>query len=181
MATAPEPPDDSSTPPLGTARRVPRPNAMEPAAARLQRLDRVSWILDRAIPIGRYRIGIDPIIGLLPGIGDWIGTLLSVYVLYEGARLGAPVSLLLRMTGNIFIETVLGAIPVLGDFFDFAWQANTRNLTLIRRYHGPAWRPRALRTVWAAVAVTALLLLAAAIGLTVLLFKAALNFGGFRF
>ena len=56
-----------------------------------QVLEEPVWILDQAIPIGRWRVGVDPILGLLPGAGDWIGALLSVYVLYEGARLGTPV------------------------------------------------------------------------------------------
>lgn len=172
--------DENWEEPTGTAYRVPRTAASDPAAVRLRRLDRLSWVLDRAIPIGRYRIGLDPIIGLLPGLGDWIGAMLSVYILYEGARLGAPGGILLRMTGNILIETVIGEIPLLGDLFDFAWQANTRNVALIHRHHGPTWRPRPLRAVWVAVTVVAFLVLTVAVGLTVLLFHLVMNFEGFR-
>jgi hypothetical protein len=166
--------------PTGEAYPISTAAGTEPAGARLRRLDRVAWILDRAIPIGRYRIGLDPIIGLLPGVGDWIGALLSVYVLYEGARLGAPNLILLRMTGNILVEAILGEIPLLGDVFDFVWQANTRNLALIHRHHDSTWEPRSLRAVWITVLAVTLLVLTVAIGLAVLLVKLVLNFEGFR-
>jgi hypothetical protein len=149
----------------GLARRVPRFDPSNPGHIRLRRLERLSWILDRAIPIGRYRIGLDPIIGLVPGLGDSIGALLSLYILYEGARLGAPALILMRMTGNILLETILGAIPVLGDAFDFIWQANTRNVRLIHRHHAPHWRPRSLHAVWLTVLVAAVVVLAVAFSL----------------
>src|SRR6188474_116355 len=66
-------------------------------AMRFQRLRSLSWVLDRSIPLGKWRIGLDPIIGLLPGAGDWIGALLSLYVFYEGARLGMSKGVLTRM------------------------------------------------------------------------------------
>lgn len=126
---------------------------------RLQRIDRLSWLLDRSIPVGRWRIGLDPIIGLLPGIGDWIGALLSLYVLYEGARLGLPGTALTRMSGNILVETVIGAVPVVGDLFDFGWRSNTRNMALIRRHYRPGLRPRSLRWVGLTVALISFVVL----------------------
>lgn len=128
-------------------------------ARRLQRLDRLAWVLDRSIPIGRCRIGLDPIIGLLPGAGDWIGAMLSLYVLYEGARLGVPRSVLTRMTGNILLETVVGAVPVVGDLFDFAWKANTRNMALIQQHYDPSLKPRPLRRVGWTVLIVAIVVL----------------------
>ena len=65
----------------------------------------------------------------------------------------------MRMTGNILVETIVGAVPLLGDAFDFMWQANTRNMKLIHQHHGPGWKPRPLRAVWIAVLVAAVLLL----------------------
>jgi hypothetical protein len=149
----------------GIARRIPRADPRNPGQARLQRLERLAWVLDRSIPIGRHRIGLDPILGLLPGVGDAIGALLSVYVLYEGARLGAPAHVLARMAGNILVESILGAVPVLGDLFDFVWQANSRNMQLLHRHHAPGWRPRSLRSVWVAVAIAAVLVLSVVIAL----------------
>ena len=149
----------------GVARRIPRFDPLNPGHVRLRRLERVSWLLDRAIPIGRHRVGLDPILGLIPGLGDSLGAVLSLYVLYEGTRLGAPAHVLIRMTGNILVETIIGAIPVLGDAFDFFWQANTRNIRLIHRYHATNWQPRSLKAVWLSVLVAGAIILSVAIGL----------------
>jgi hypothetical protein len=108
---------------MGVAIPIPRSAEYDDAQRRLQRLRRLSWVLDRSIPIGRWRIGLDPILGLFPGAGDWIGAVLSLYVVYESARLGAPAHLLARMGGNILVEALVGTVPILGDLFDFAWQA----------------------------------------------------------
>jgi hypothetical protein len=109
---------------------------------------------------------------LIPGFGDALGALLSLYILYEGARLGAPGPILLRMTGNILFETILGAIPLVGDVFDFVWQANTRNMKLIHRYHAPNWRPRSLHGVWLTVLLAAALILTVAVALAWWIFHA---------
>ncbi len=88
-----------------------------------------------SIPLpGGYRIGLDPIIGLVPGLGDAIGALLSAFIINEARALGAPRSILLRMLGNVALETVIGAIPFAGDIFDAVFKANTRNLSLLARY-----------------------------------------------
>jgi hypothetical protein len=112
---------------------------------RLERLRSLAWLLDRSIPLpGGWRIGLDPLLGLIPGAGDWLGGMLSAYLLYEGARLGLPAHVLGRMVLNIAIEVLAGAVPVLGDLFDFAWQANMRNLQLVERHYRPTLRPRPL-------------------------------------
>lgn len=139
----------------GEARSGPWVHATGGAERRWRRLERLAWIMDRSIPIGRWRIGLDPILGLIPGLGDWVGAVLSLYVLYEGARLGVRGGVLARMTGNILVETIVGAIPVLGDLFDFAWQANTRNLALLRRHYQPGLAPRSLRRVLLTVGAAA--------------------------
>lgn len=156
---------------VGTA--IPQPRARAPldAERRLNRLRRVAWLLDRSIPIGKWRIGLDPIIGLVPGAGDWIGAVLSLYVLYEGARLGVPGHVVTRMAGNILVETIVGAVPVLGDLFDFAWQANIRNLTLIERHYRPELRERPLGKIWLALLLFALLVAATIGALVYLLFQ----------
>jgi Domain of unknown function (DUF4112) len=103
---------------------------------RLRRVHRLSRLLDDwlRIPGTRYRIGLDGLIGLIPGLGDVIGTLLSAYILFEAIQLGAPATLLLRMAGNIALETLVGAIPILGDIFDIAWKANRKNADLLDAY-----------------------------------------------
>ena len=104
--------------------------------ARLRRVHRLSRLLDDwlRIPGTRYRIGLDGLIGLIPGLGDVIGTLLSAYILFEAIQLGTPKTLLLRMAGNIALETLVGTIPILGDIFDFAWKANRKNAALLDTY-----------------------------------------------
>lgn len=103
---------------------------------RLRRLDKLSRLLDNAfaIPGTRFRIGLDGILGLIPGIGDATGAALSIYLIVQAARLGLPVSTLLRMVGNVALETVVGAVPIVGDVFDIAWKANIRNMALLRGY-----------------------------------------------
>lgn len=103
--------------------------------ARMQRLKALAWLLDASIPLpGGWRIGIDAILGLLPGVGDAVGAVLSAYIVNEARALGAPKSVLWRMLGNVAIETVIGSIPFAGDLFDAAFKANLRNLRLLERY-----------------------------------------------
>ena len=101
---------------------------------RLRRLDKLSRLLDNAfaIPGTRFQIGLDGILGLIPGIGDATGAVLSIYLIVQAARLGLPVSALLRMVGNVALETVVGTVPIIGDIFDIIWKANTRNMALLR-------------------------------------------------
>ncbi|MEO7558008.1 MAG: DUF4112 domain-containing protein [Gammaproteobacteria bacterium] len=109
--------------------------AKEDRASR-DRLSRVAWLLDSSIPVPgtRFRIGIDSLIGLIPGFGDAVGALLSSYILAEAARLGMPKSTLIRMGLNIALETVVGMVPIAGDIFDMAWKANQRNVRLLDAY-----------------------------------------------
>ena len=100
------------------------------------RLERLAWILDNSIPIPglNARIGIDPLIGLVPGIGDRIGVLVSSYMRSAAARLGVPRSVLLKMAFNIAVEAIVGILPVMGDLFDMGWKANQRNVKLLGDY-----------------------------------------------
>ena len=131
------------------------------------RLKRLAWLLDSAIPLpGGYRIGLDGLIGLVPGLGDVIAALLSSYIVVEAARLRVPASVLLRMGLNVALELIIGAVPVAGDLFDFAFKANERNVRLLEASLGPPEQVQALRrrsgwTVAAALAVPALVLLLA--------------------
>ena len=103
---------------------------------RLERLRRVGYLLDNSIPIPgtRFRLGIDQLIGLVPGIGDLIGGLLSLYIIVESARIGVPRGLLARMGWNVAVDTLVGEVPILGDLFDIGFKANIRNLALLDRY-----------------------------------------------
>lgn len=103
---------------------------------RAKRLERLAWYLDSSIPVPglKFRIGLDGLIGLIPGVGDTVGTIISTYILAEAARLGTPKSVLLKMAFNVALDTLAGAIPFLGDLFDFTWKSNQRNLRLLNSY-----------------------------------------------
>ena len=100
------------------------------------KLDRLAWILDSSIPIPGtpWKIGLDGLIGLIPGIGDISAGVISSYILFQALRLGVPPLVVARMALNILLESVLGVIPVVGDIFDFAFKANQRNVALMREY-----------------------------------------------
>ncbi|RJQ71917.1 MAG: DUF4112 domain-containing protein [Desulfobacteraceae bacterium] len=100
------------------------------------RLNRLAWLLDNSIrlPGLNYRIGLDPLIGLVPGIGETVGALLSMYIVVEAARSGVPLAIIMRMGLNVVMEVLLGSIPLIGDLFDMAWKANARNMRLMQRY-----------------------------------------------
>ena len=102
----------------------------------IKHLERFAWLLDSAIrvPGTKFRIGLDPLIGLLPGIGDTIAAALSMYIIARAARAGLPRPVLLRMGVNVLLELVIGTIPVLGDLFDMGWKANIRNVRLLKNY-----------------------------------------------
>ncbi|MFM7363421.1 MAG: DUF4112 domain-containing protein [Cuspidothrix sp.] len=102
-------------------------------APRLKRLRQLSRLLDDIvnIPGTKVGIGLDPIIGLLPLCGDVLGLLLSLYIIIESAQLGVSKATLGRMVINVIIDCLVGAIPMLGDLFDFAWKANNYNIILL--------------------------------------------------
>lgn len=103
---------------------------------RLARLRRLVWWLDEGIrlPGTRIRIGLDPILGLVPGLGDAAGALLGASILVEAVRRRVPKATLVRVVGNIIVDTVAGAVPVIGDVFDWVWKSNRRNLQLLERH-----------------------------------------------
>lgn len=160
----------------GSAQRILVEPVFEPgpeARKRLTRLRRVAWLMDRSIafgPGGRWRIGLDPLLGLIPGLGDWLGAGVSLWMLYEATRLGLRWSILTRMAGNILVEAIVGSVPILGDLFDAAWQANQRNWRLVERHFSATLRPRPMRRIfWAFALVGGLFLF----GLAVLVFVVA--------
>lgn len=85
------------------------------------------------LPVIRVPVGIDALIGLVPGAGDLVSALISAGIVIEGARLGARKGTVLRMAGNIGIDFAIGLLPIVGDYADVLFRANTRNLDLIRR------------------------------------------------
>jgi hypothetical protein len=118
---------------VAMASRQPSPQELEAARSRVRGL--ANW-LDAAfrIPGTRIRIGLEPIIGLIPMVGDVVGLLLSASIVFEAVRLGAPGAVILRMLLNLALDALIGLIPVLGDLFDFGYKANLRNSRLLEQH-----------------------------------------------
>lgn len=129
---------------------------------------RLTHWLDSAvrIPGTQITVGLDALLGLIPGGGDLAGAALSAYLVTLAARAGAPASVLARMIGNVVIDAAVGTIPVLGDLFDVGWKANSRNLRLLEaQLDQPEPTARASRWQVALVLAGLLLLFAAAVAL----------------
>ena len=103
---------------------------------RFHSLKRFAEVLDAGIriPGTSWRFGLDPILGLIPGFGDVAGAVLAGWIFVEAVRLGASRATLLRIAGNVALDASAGALPVVGDVFDFAWKANLRNVALLERH-----------------------------------------------
>jgi hypothetical protein len=149
--------------------RIPEPVAPE--------LEALGHLMDNAfrVPGTNVRFGLDPVLGLIPGLGDFASTVVSVLILAAGVRYGVPRITLMRMALNIGLDFVVGAIPVVGDVFDVWWKANQRNLALLQSRasaYGPD-RRRATAADWGFVlllVLALLLVLSASIALVWFLF-----------
>lgn len=119
-----------------------------PESPRLRRIRFISKLLDQSIVLpGGYRIGLDPLMGLVPGVGDLLASSIAFYLVYQAARMGVPKRVLLRMSGNILLEGLVGQIPILGDLFDAVWKANVRNRNLVEQHYRPGQPERSVRAI----------------------------------
>lgn len=119
------------------------------------------------LPFG-WRIGWDGIIGLIPGLGDFATNLLSFYIVFKAALLGCPLSIVTRMGLNILIDNLLDAIPILGNFLDFAWKSNCKNVALLNQY---LQNPHRTTRVSRAVVLSVILMMALVVcGVVILTF-----------
>ena len=111
---------------------------------RLKNLRRIAWLIDGAfrVPGTRFRFGLNSLIGLTPAAGDAVLAVISLYIVNEARLLGLPGHKLARMLGNVGIETVAGAVPILGDLFDMGFKANLRNLAIVEDHLGVSIRRR---------------------------------------
>jgi hypothetical protein len=144
--------------------RVTRMRQLTPGQVqRLDALRKVAQLLDSAfvVPGTSMRIGLDPIAGLVPAIGDLISPLFTIGILWQSRELGIPKVVQLRMIFNVAIDTVLGLLPVLGDLFDFAWKANDMNMALLDRHAYEEHRPTPGDWLFVLVMVLLLIVIAA--------------------
>lgn len=103
---------------------------------RVAALRKVADLLDSAlvVPGTSYRVGLDPILGLIPVLGDLVSPLFTLAILWQARDLRLPRVVQFRMIVNVAIDAVVGAVPFIGDLVDFAWKANLRNLALLERH-----------------------------------------------
>jgi len=136
---------------------------MPPDPRGLESLRRWARIFDSAfrIPGTQITFGLDPILGLVPGLGDVASPVFSLFFVWHGFRLGVPKVVLARMVLNVLIDTGVGVIPVVGDLFDFGWKANAWNLALLERHAIAGRSPTSLDYVF--VIVCSVLLMAAVV------------------
>lgn len=133
--------DDFKRPlPLG----IELPTGRAPADVR-RRMEAMERLLERSltIPGTKIGVGLDAVLGVIPVVGDAIAAALGAYLLWEAKNLGLPKWKLWRMAGNIAFDAAVGAVPVAGDIFDFAFRSNSRNLRIVKRHldrHHPETR-----------------------------------------
>ncbi|EAQ03482.1 hypothetical protein OB2597_02642 [Pseudooceanicola batsensis HTCC2597] len=119
----------------------------ETPLSRVERAERVAHVMDRAfrLPGTSIRVGLDSIVGLVPGVGDTLAVAPSLFILSEAYQIGLPKRRLARMAGNIGIDWAIGLVPLVGDIFDVGWKANSRNAAMMRDHitrHGKAGKDK---------------------------------------
>jgi hypothetical protein len=100
-----------------------------------QSLRRLARLLDSQFSIGNFRFGLDPVLGLVPGVGDFISLTISGGFLALAAKHGASRKLLILMALNVLFDAIIGSIPILGQIFDFFYKANNRNVRLLEKHY----------------------------------------------
>jgi hypothetical protein len=141
----------------------------------LARARALARLLDSAarVPGTGIRFGADAVLGLVPGLGDVAGAALAGYLVLLAQRLGAPRAVVLRMLGNVAVDTLGGTVPLIGDLFDVAYKSNLRNLALLERaIERPTTTSRTSRLVVAATLLGLVLLVAGGLVVTVLVVRA---------
>jgi hypothetical protein len=129
----------------------------------LTRVQTLARALDSAIriPGTSIRFGLDSIVGLIPGAGDLVSSVLSGYIILTSARLGVPPALIIRMILNLGVDTLVGTVPLIGDVFDVGYRANLRNAALLEKHLAEPVANRLSNKLAVAAAVVGVILLAA--------------------
>ncbi len=103
---------------------------------KVRAVESLARLMDSQFPLPgtKLNIGLDAIIGLIPGIGDTISLSIAGYIIMQSARLGVGSRIIIQMIINIFIDWLIGLIPIIGDFFDIGWKGNLKNAALLREH-----------------------------------------------
>ena len=134
-------------------------------------LRRFAYFMDEAvsIPGTPFKIGLDAALGLIPGIGDIIGGVLSTWIVIGALRHRVPPRIIMRMLLNIGIDLLFGAVPLAGDVFDFLYEENVKNLRLLEKHRDRRHPPRS----YAAIAVVGMFILLLVVAVAVTIVAAA--------
>ena len=146
-----------------------------PPADPLARARTLARLLDSVarVPGTKIRFGADAVVGLVPGLGDIGGAALAGYLVILAQRLGVPRSVVLRMLGNVAIDTIAGTVPLIGDMFDVAFKSNLRNVALLESaLQRPAATKRTSRLLVVGTILALILLVAGALVVTVIAIRA---------
>lgn len=128
-------------------------------------------LMDEAftIPGTNFKFGIDPLLGFVPVAGDGISLVVSGLVVMLAVRQGVNFPTLLKMTGNVILDFLVGSVPILGNIFDFGFKANRRNLSLLEKFYASGKPPQSAKRMafWMSILVFIVLLTSAMIALTI--------------
>ena len=129
-------------------------------------LRRFAYLMDEAfaIPGTKRRFGLDAGVGLIPGVGDVIGGMMSAWIVVGALRHRVPLRVIFRMVANIVVDLVVGAVPLVGDVFDFLFEENMMNLQLLMRHRDRRRPPRSFAEVGAVAFVIVLFIFLIALG-----------------
>ncbi len=135
----------------------------------LEALKRFAFLMDEAvaIPGTRRRVGIDAAVGLIPGVGPAVGGLLSAWIVIGALRHRVPALKIGRMLFNIILDMTVGAIPILGDVFDWLWEENVMNIDLLLRHRDKSRPPRTTLQILGSAALILAIILLFAIGIAI--------------
>lgn len=130
-------------------------------------LRRFAFFMDEAftVPGTPFKVGLGPLVGLIPGIGDVIGGVMSTWIVIGALRHRVPARIILRMIFNIAVDLLFGAVPVAGDLFDFLYEENVRNMRLLEKHRDRRRPPRSTAAIAFVAALIVLFVIAMAVGM----------------